>query len=163
MGHSLSAAPELSTINVSFQVSNAIQTIAIKIQKTQIGNYTNIPFTVNLIEVCFFFNFLLSLKDKQVDRKMLTLGSQADVDKAGRYHLTKNEILERSSSGKRHLREPKMKIVSREILSTQSLCQERPPQAKKEPTIYVSSNITHSLKPLTARAGSVFDFFRISS
>ena len=140
-----------------------IQTIAIKIQKTQIGNYINIPFTVNLIEVFFFFNFLLSLKDKQVDRRMLTLGSRADVDKAGRYHLTKNEILERSSSGKGHLREPKMKIVSREILSTQTLCQERPPQAKKEPTIYISSNITHSLKPLTARAGSIFDFFRISS
>lgn len=77
---------------------------------------------------------------------MLTLGSQADVDKAGRYHLTKNEFLERSSSGKGHLREPKMKTVSREILSAQSLCQERPPQAQTEPTIHISSNITHSLK-----------------
>ena len=110
------------------------------------GNYINISFAVNLIEV-FFFNFLLSLKDKQVDRRrMLTLGSQADVDKAGRYHLTKNEILGRSSSGKGHLREPKMKTVPREILSTQSLCQERPPQPQKEPTVYISSNIILSLK-----------------
>ena len=129
-----------------FRLVMQIQTIAIKIQKTQMGNYINISFAVNLIEV-FFFNFLLSLKDKQVDRRrMLTLGSQADVDKAGRYHLTKNEILGRSSSGKRHLREPKMKTVSREILSTQSLCQERPPQPQKEPTVYISSNITHSSK-----------------
>lgn len=126
-----------------------IQTIAIKIQKTQMGNYINISLAVNLIEffLFFFFNFLLSLKDKQVDRRrMLTLGSQADVDKAGRYHLIKNEILGRSSSGKGHLREPKMKTVSREILSTQSLCQERPPQPQKEPTVYISSNITHSSK-----------------
>lgn len=39
--------------------------------------------------------YLLSLKDKQVDRRMMTLGFQAGVDKAVRYHLAKNGILGR--------------------------------------------------------------------
>lgn len=39
--------------------------------------------------------YLLSLKDKQVDRTMMTLDFQAGVDKAVRYHLAKNGILGR--------------------------------------------------------------------
>lgn len=67
----------------------------------------------------------------------MTLDFQAGVDKAVRYHLAKNGILGRQGDhgGGDTQRTQKMKTVSRQILSTQSFCQELTLQLQKGPTV----------------------------